>query len=192
MPFPFLAAATALSAGAGLFGSVMGSQSSAKAQRETNESNERMAREQMEFQERMSSTAFQRGVEDARKAGFNPLVAFPGGGASSPAGASIASQNPAPHRGELYAGLASVAADIMLKRELAKTEQTKRELLGAQTVTERGQLRIPGLGNVPLSTAISTAASGVNAVKAAPGKAYEAGRKSYYEKYFNPKNQGRR
>lgn len=69
--------------GSSLLGGLFGS-SGAKKQ---NQAQIQAAREQMDFQERMSNTAHVREVADLKNAGLNPILSAKLGGASSPAGA---------------------------------------------------------------------------------------------------------
>lgn len=90
---------------------------SAKGARDQNKANLAIAREQMAFQERMSSTAHQREVADLRKAGLNPILSATGGpGASSPAGASAQMEN------VLGAGVSSALQSRLLREQLKNLE----------------------------------------------------------------------
>lgn len=97
-------------------------------QNSANQQNMQLGKEQMAFQERMSNTAYQRGVKDMQAAGLNPMLAYSQGGASAPMGSMPQVQNAA------GAGVSSAASAMQtisgmsqIANVQAATDQTKAQ-----------------------------------------------------------------
>lgn len=133
--WPLLTAA--LPAVIGAVGSIVGGKQQSDGQAATNLANAQQAKAQMDFQERMSNTSYQRQVADLKAAGLNPALAYQAGGAQSGAGATATMQNPSSNATAVAANVAqSLQAIATIKNTDAQTRQINLESYGKLRLLE--------------------------------------------------------
>lgn len=118
-----------------LAGPIIGGLLGMEGQKDANQANRDIAREQMNFQREMSNTSYQRQVKDLQAAGLNPLLGIGGGGASTPQGASAQMQSTMPDVGRIITSAMEIK---QMKLNQAK-QNAELDLMNEQKKLTRDQ-----------------------------------------------------
>lgn len=137
-------------------GNVVGGLLGNKGQKDANDASAASVQKQMDFQERMSNTSYQRGMEDMRKAGLNPMLAFMKGGASVPSGSVYQAQNEMAPLSASVKDLAPVVAQVENVRAntgLARSNSAKAEADAAKAAAETRRINAEIDAGIPVASA---------------------------------------
>lgn len=117
----------------------------------------KIAKENREWQERMSNTAYQRGMTDMRKAGLNPILAYQRGGASTPPGAISKVEDPGP---SAKAGYMAATEKDAVKASTAVSAENAATIERDRIASDPGKKLEAVVDQVKLNTALGVIKSG--------------------------------
>lgn len=124
----------------GALGSLAGGLLGKSSQSSANQANIRLNRENREWEERMSNTSYTRAVEDLKRAGLNPMLAYSQGGASTPQNtAATVIPEDAMARG------VSSASDKVMQTMLIQQQAANVQLTKAQTTKTIEEAKTAGV-----------------------------------------------
>jgi len=134
-------------AGLGIAADVLGGILGHDAQSSANRTNVRLQREQRDWEEKMSSSAYQRATQDLAKAGLNPMLAYSQGGASTP-NVSAATVQPVDAMARAVGSAGSKAMQTQQLENLAINNKILAEKWAQEKMaTERQQVNM-GRGSI--------------------------------------------
>lgn len=122
-------------------GNIIGGLFGQSGQESANKQNLKIARENRAFQERMSSTAYQRAASDLDSAGLNRILAL-GGPSSTPGGAMATMQNANAQLGEAIQRAPTSARAALLQRQQIMQMNAQINNLGADTFNKQEDSRL--------------------------------------------------